>query len=123
MAPDSVCDMVLILCWFQVEYLVQSSTSRGKENTTHAASGTWIREDEIKDRKRITEYNESLIQHRRIKSIIGAAPATSKNGECIWFYVQWVDDKPSGAWLPAQVLKTNFPQDLIKFYESHLTIF
>lgn len=82
----------------------------------------WVKEDDIKDREQITQYDQAIIENRTIKEIIGATTANSRNVTSMWFYVQWVDEEPCGAWLSSEVIKASFPQDLIKFYEGRLTI-
>lgn len=82
-----------------------------------------MKDADIKDRKKIAQYDEATIKNRTIKEIIGATTAKSRrNVTSIWFYVQWVDEQICGAWLSSEVLKASFPQDLIKFYEGRLTI-
>lgn len=104
---------------------------KSKSRAKHAASDqnkennddddcVWVKEQAINDVTLIRQFNEDLTKERQIDQIIGATPA---NGKCIWFYVQWLDEKTiSGAWLPAYILKEKYPQELIKFYEKNLTI-
>lgn len=103
----------------QVEYFVAFSDP-DQENP--GPEKVWIKEDEIRNRRLIANYDAALIKDRVIKNIIGAAPAKTKRGESIWYFCQWVDAEIVGAWLHSEVMKKRFPQELIKFFEDHLKI-
>lgn len=112
-----------LLFFLQVEYLVKTKRrTRRDQDIDKENEGVWVKEHQIKNHKRIDRYDEQVIKDRHIQQIVGATP-TKKS---IWFYVQWVsgmdDPQASGAWLSSQILKEKFPQELIKFYESHLTV-
>lgn len=98
---------------FQVEYLVKTKR-QDKENAS-----VWVKESQIKDPKRIQRFDEMVTKDREIRQIVGATPTKESQ---VWFYVQWVDDPTNGAWLSSDILKKQFPQELIQFYESHLTV-
>lgn len=63
----------------------------------------------------IDQYNALLVKGRDVELIIGATP--TRGGT--WFYVKWAGQL-NGSWLPSHVMKEEFPQPLIEFYEKNL---